>query len=287
MQRRNSMIELKCPNCNADIELDDSRELGFCRYCGTKILIERNKSKIDGIANVESLLKRAKQFLDSCQVSKAEEYYNKVLDIEPDNQTALAALNKIKRYNNPYTVINNKPSEIKNCNCPTCNKQLQLDKVIGFIVCPVCGTNVTEKSLEEQSNFAKQLRQAPQPSSNPYDQWLVTRVSEARNAIQNLCQQNRLKGYISGYFISGEGADYGRTPEIVENGGTTFLRGDKEAFCKCLSDEIKKLGFEKFLVKHEYSKVIEKKHNGYNFWGTEKYKNEEHEGYKIYVEVYW
>lgn len=32
------IIALKCPNCNADIELDQDREFGFCNYCGTKIM---------------------------------------------------------------------------------------------------------------------------------------------------------------------------------------------------------------------------------------------------------
>lgn len=30
---------LKCPSCGADITIDDSREFGFCSYCGTQIQI--------------------------------------------------------------------------------------------------------------------------------------------------------------------------------------------------------------------------------------------------------
>lgn len=30
---------LKCPSCGADITLDDSREFGYCSYCGTQIQI--------------------------------------------------------------------------------------------------------------------------------------------------------------------------------------------------------------------------------------------------------
>ena len=30
---------LKCPSCGADITLDDSREFGFCAYCGSRIQI--------------------------------------------------------------------------------------------------------------------------------------------------------------------------------------------------------------------------------------------------------
>lgn len=30
---------LKCPSCGADITLDDSREYGFCSYCGSQIQV--------------------------------------------------------------------------------------------------------------------------------------------------------------------------------------------------------------------------------------------------------
>ena len=33
-----AMIAIKCPQCGADIQLDDSREFGFCNYCGTKVM---------------------------------------------------------------------------------------------------------------------------------------------------------------------------------------------------------------------------------------------------------
>ena len=36
-------IKLVCPNCKANLELDDSREFGFCQYCGTKILLEKEQ----------------------------------------------------------------------------------------------------------------------------------------------------------------------------------------------------------------------------------------------------
>lgn len=33
------MKQLKCPSCGADLNLDDSKEYGFCSYCGTKVQI--------------------------------------------------------------------------------------------------------------------------------------------------------------------------------------------------------------------------------------------------------
>ncbi len=32
--------EMRCPNCNAEIEIEDGFESFFCRYCGHKIIIE-------------------------------------------------------------------------------------------------------------------------------------------------------------------------------------------------------------------------------------------------------
>ena len=280
------MVQLKCPSCNANIELDGAREFGFCCYCGTKVIFKDNNKKIDGIAGVESLLKRAKQFMDNYQVSRAEEYYNKVLDIDPSNQIAQEGLNKIIRYKSPSSVLNDKPSEVIDCNCPTCNKELLLDKKIGFVICPLCGTNVTEKLLNERSDFAKQLRQPPKFVVQD-DSWLRRYASEAIIAIQNCCLENRSKGYMSGYFVNGDGTDYGITPHISKDFGSIFFNGEKEKVCKCIAEEIRKLGFEKFSVRPEYAQEIRRKQDGFTFWGKAKYVNETRDGYKIFIEIHW
>ena len=38
------MRACQCPNCNAQISLDDSRDFGFCSYCGTKIMLDDYRS---------------------------------------------------------------------------------------------------------------------------------------------------------------------------------------------------------------------------------------------------
>lgn len=46
---------LKCTNCGANIELEEEQEIGFCKYCGTKIIREEantQKIKIDGKVDV-------------------------------------------------------------------------------------------------------------------------------------------------------------------------------------------------------------------------------------------
>ena len=32
---------IACPNCNGEVQIDDSREFGFCTYCGTKVAFSR------------------------------------------------------------------------------------------------------------------------------------------------------------------------------------------------------------------------------------------------------
>lgn len=56
------MLQLKCPNCGADIALDDTREFGFCSYCGTKVLLDEYKKRVDGIPGTANLLLRAENF---------------------------------------------------------------------------------------------------------------------------------------------------------------------------------------------------------------------------------
>ncbi len=96
------MVALKCPSCNADIELDDKRDVGFCCYCGTKVLIRTPLAQVDGISTVENLLVRADEFFKKNDISKAEEYYNRVLDIDANNTRAKEQINFLKNCVNPF-----------------------------------------------------------------------------------------------------------------------------------------------------------------------------------------
>ena len=75
------MLQLKCPNCGADIALDDTREFGFCSYCGTKVLLDEYKKRVEGVPGIANLLLRADDFLKKENIEKAKEYYNRVLDM--------------------------------------------------------------------------------------------------------------------------------------------------------------------------------------------------------------
>ncbi len=32
-----TLVPMKCPGCGGEIQLDDSKEFGFCMFCGAKI----------------------------------------------------------------------------------------------------------------------------------------------------------------------------------------------------------------------------------------------------------
>ena len=82
-------VELKCPNCGAKIQLDNTREFGFCSYCGIKLVQEkivvehRGKISVDGIAEKSALLERAYGFISEGQFEQANARFDRVLDIDP------------------------------------------------------------------------------------------------------------------------------------------------------------------------------------------------------------
>lgn len=56
-------VAMKCPSCGANFELDETREFGFCNYCGTKVMQEktviehRGSVKIDGPIKIDGPVK--------------------------------------------------------------------------------------------------------------------------------------------------------------------------------------------------------------------------------------
>ena len=50
-----SIVNAKCPNCGASIQLDDERKEGFCSYCGSKVEVEEaQKLMIQGTVKVDT-----------------------------------------------------------------------------------------------------------------------------------------------------------------------------------------------------------------------------------------
>lgn len=96
------LIAMKCPCCNGELNVDGDREFCFCQYCGTKIMIDDEIKKAKGMAltsrtlEVDNLLKRAKRFESMGNEEQALEYYDKVLDVDADNEEAIASIERIR-----------------------------------------------------------------------------------------------------------------------------------------------------------------------------------------------
>ncbi|MBP3446483.1 MAG: hypothetical protein J6K64_04320 [Clostridia bacterium] len=93
-----AFVSLNCPNCAASIELDNSREFGFCQYCGTKIVQDkivvehRGSVSIDRSNEIINLLRRAQEMFEKGLYKDSEIYFNRVLDIDTSNSVAREGL---------------------------------------------------------------------------------------------------------------------------------------------------------------------------------------------------
>ncbi len=93
-----AFVALHCPSCGAEITLDDTRDFGFCSYCGTKVVQEkqiiehRGSISIDRSQEINNLLIRARDLTIQNRFSEAGQYYNRVLDIDASNVEAKEGL---------------------------------------------------------------------------------------------------------------------------------------------------------------------------------------------------
>lgn len=100
------MKKMQCEVCGStDIKkIDDSTF--ECQSCGVqysknevqKLLVEiTGKVEIDHSEEIDNLLTRAQQFIEQNDIPKALEYFNKVLDLNPEEKTALHMVDTIKK----------------------------------------------------------------------------------------------------------------------------------------------------------------------------------------------
>ena len=88
-------IVFKCKMCGGDLDIKYGETITQCPYCGSYQTISNDETLETGneTSKVPSLLKRAFIFLEDGDFDKADDYCEKVLDIEPEN--ALAYLGKL------------------------------------------------------------------------------------------------------------------------------------------------------------------------------------------------
>ena len=92
------MKQLICEMCGGR-DLIKNEGVFVCQNCGAKYSVEDAKKMmvegtvtVDRSTDINNLLIRAKQFEERGDYGKADEYYNKVLDLDPSNEEALNGL---------------------------------------------------------------------------------------------------------------------------------------------------------------------------------------------------
>jgi len=89
------LVNLNCPGCGHPISLDESREYGFCTYCGTQIMVDKTivehkgSVKIDNSEFVQKFLENAHRALNKQDWEEVEKYYNLVEQNSPHNMEAV------------------------------------------------------------------------------------------------------------------------------------------------------------------------------------------------------
>jgi uncharacterized membrane protein len=86
-------ISIKCPNCGGALELDDSKEFGFCIFCGTQVHIQDEKTRVEVSGSVKldetdkyrNYLTLATRAFEARNMSEAYTYYTKALEIKQND----------------------------------------------------------------------------------------------------------------------------------------------------------------------------------------------------------
>ena len=89
-----ALTPVKCSQCGANLQIDNTRDIFFCSFCGTKMMVEKQyiehsgKVSISGMASEDSLIERAFIFIGDGEFERADEYCERVLDANPKNWEA-------------------------------------------------------------------------------------------------------------------------------------------------------------------------------------------------------
>lgn len=97
------LVLAKCTQCNANIEIDDTKEAGICQCCGSAFITEKaitnyntyvtnnvisdSSNNVAG-ANIDNLIKLAEHALVAGNGKEIVYYANKVLEINPESSKA-------------------------------------------------------------------------------------------------------------------------------------------------------------------------------------------------------
>lgn len=99
---------LVCPQCGANIKLDDDREFGFCEFCGTKIQVREvieHHHVLDNTKQTDNRRVVADRAYSAGNYEEAEKYYTKILEESRDDLNALSRKGICSIYNMGVTNV--------------------------------------------------------------------------------------------------------------------------------------------------------------------------------------
>lgn len=96
------LVAARCPQCGANIKVDEEKDAGICEYCGTAFITEKAINNYNTYvtnnfaganinvtgANIDNLLKMAENAIEATNGAEALNYVNKALEIEPESSRA-------------------------------------------------------------------------------------------------------------------------------------------------------------------------------------------------------
>ena len=107
----------RCPSCGGEVQLDESKEKGFCLHCGSAIQVQEavqrlkvelhGKVAVDGLSTVKQLKENAKRSFDVGQYQNAARDWSKVIDIDSTDYESYWGLMRCYMVENPHARIDN------------------------------------------------------------------------------------------------------------------------------------------------------------------------------------
>lgn len=101
-----AMVALVCPNCNGKIRIDNTQEVGYCEFCGTRILLKETvevkhsgsvsinglDQLLDGgvLANIDRKVEMLFDYIDGMKSCDFVETANSILAVKDDYRVYLA-----------------------------------------------------------------------------------------------------------------------------------------------------------------------------------------------------
>ena len=87
-----ALVPGRCPSCGEQIPLDDSKEKGFCFYCGSPVVVRKAATRAEtapvaprAAARDEALVKRGYMELENGNDKDASKAFDQALNINPEN----------------------------------------------------------------------------------------------------------------------------------------------------------------------------------------------------------